>query len=1683
MDNISPDVLSTTKQALLTIRELKQRLAECERGPVGDIAIVSMACRFPRRSDSPEAFWNSLIEGRDEISEIPADRWELAAFYDENPEAVGKMYARHGVFLERLDLMDPEFFGISPREATWVDPQQRLLLETSWEALERAGWTPGKIGATTGVFVGWMHNDYQNEAGDSFLNLNPYIATGAAGSFLPGRLAYHLGLEGPSVAVDTACSSSLVALHLACQSVLTGDCERAIVGGVNAIVSPTTNILTCKLKALSPRGHSRAFDAEADGYLRGEGCGVIAIRRLADAERDGDPILGVIRGTAVGHNGHSSGLTVPNPRAQERVIRRALERARVTPELVRYLEAHGTGTELGDPIELQAAAAAYATKRNRENALLVGSVKTNIGHLEAAAGMAGLIKTILSFEHNQIAPQINFETPNPHIAWDQLPVKVVTEPTPWPANERRLAGVSAFGMSGTNAHVILEAPPRSRSNSASTNGRPRTTTIVPSTRETSPQLLVVSGKTEEALYESIARFRKYLEKTDATLADIAWTAGIGRSHFDHRAAIIADDNHAAAQLLEKLERGSSDPAAVLGQHRTPPKIALQFTGQGSQYLGMARQLYQSEPVFRSAIDECEQWLKQDREELLTTVLFEKEDLLNHTSWTQPAIFAVQMGLVKLLEQWGMIPDVVMGHSVGQYAAACTAGVMSWEDGIRLISERGRLIGNLPAGGGMLAVFAPRERIEEAIQSFPAISLAAFNGTHIVVSGPLDDLARLKDTLADQSIRSRQLQTSHAFHSALMDPVLGEFSSFANRFSFEPPQLPLVCNVTGEVLGPDARLDGGYWGRHIRAAVQYAESIDAVQELGCDIVLEIGPQAILTNMARANWRGEPTALFSALSREDEDQRSLLKCVGQLYVRGVAPDFEKLHGNAERERVVLPTYPFQRRRFWGPAKPRTAYAHIHTAHPLLGEKCQLAGLPNQTRYESFVEPDSPAWLPDHRVMDQSVLPGAALIEMALAITNGASLREIHFEQPLQPPSRTQVQTILTMDQERGGGQVEIYSSPDESPQWTRHLRVSVGEPANPPEDRLDLQTIENAFENTMEPAQFYEQMRELGLHYGPQFQTIQSLRFSDSAVLAKLSAQGDYPGYRIAPPLLDGALHSLAVGILASGEDSLFLPIGMDAFEWYAETDGELWCHGQWNETEGQVRSANIVLYDSEGRPVARVRNLKVRQINPDLVRQMNKSFRKQLAHELRWQPYRLPGTSDRKCQWLVVSPATANTDSLTTQLGESLRSRGHDLIEVTLGSDERDSKQRDWPVYSLDDPGPEAWSQIWREAERTIPGYRPAGVIWMPGKVSSVTESLDGLNQLQAISERNIAAFLPLLKALQHAGIRQLDGGFQWITTNAVAVAGPDETAAPHVEVSQSPFWGLGRVLAAEFPEYRSRLIDLDQAPADLADDDLQTLVDVLCNDTGEGQVAIRDGRYLVPRLEVVDKPNTSSPSLDVNTEASYLITGGLGKLGLEAARWLVSEGAKHLVLVSRREPDEAAQAIINTLKEQGAAIAIRSADLGAAEDVKDLLSQFGSEFPSLKGIIHAAGVLDDGLLIDQSWDRFRKVLAPKITGATLLHQFSQSMPLDFFVLYSSAASVLGSPGQSNYAMGNAYLDGLAAARRSAGLPALSVNWGPWEVGMADDEKVIKRMKLQGITPLPVDTAHETLANLLASRNV
>ncbi len=906
-----------------------------------DIAIIGMGCRFPG-ANSPEAFWQLLEQGGNAIGEIPRERWNVEDYFDRNADAPGKMYVRHGGFIESVDEFDAGFFGITPREAEELDPQQRLLLEVVWESLEQAGVAPTSLrGSEAGVFIGMSSDDHAtwSHNGNGLAELNAYRTLGTARSIAAGRIAYVLGLHGPVLQIDTACSSSLVAVYQACQSLQSGECHLAMAGGVNLMLSPATTIALCRLHALAPDGRCKTFDAAADGYVRGEGCGIVVLKRMADARRDGDPILACIRGAAINHDGASNGLTAPNGQAQEWLIRKALHKAKLDGRAIDYVEAHGTGTELGDPIELTALHRAYGDGRTAGNRLYVGSVKTNIGHLEAAAGIAGLIKVVLMLRHGHIARSLNFDKPNSHFAWNNLPLAVPTTTMPWPDSSRtgtlarpdpgdgqecpsygsqpRLAAVSAFGFSGTNAHLIVQA--------ADVLQCGTTLRVVNHDAERRATLLfTLSAASDESLKTLAKKYDDFIAAhPELSLADLCFSAATTRGHFKRRIAVVAASCDELRTKLRAFHTGS-DPTEVIGgistRHETADRsnLAFLFTGQGSQYAGMGRELYSTQPVFRAAIDRCAEILRDRLERPLTELLFGETttaaQMLDQTIYTQPALFALQFALVELWKSWGIEPSAVLGHSVGEYAAACAAGVFRLEAGLELVMTRGQLIQALPQTGEMAVVMATESQVAAAIQPFEGkISIAAINGPDtIVISGEREAVRQVTAKLRANGVDAEPLNTSNAGHSALMDPILPAFREAAARLDFAPPKVTIISNVTGRLAEAEMSC-GEYWVRHVRSPVQFADGINALAATGCHTFLEIGPNPNLLAMGMGCVKDRRNRWLPSLSKGRGDSDTMLHSLGELYVRGAEIDWRGFHAPFARTRVELPTYTFQRQRF--------------------------------------------------------------------------------------------------------------------------------------------------------------------------------------------------------------------------------------------------------------------------------------------------------------------------------------------------------------------------------------------------------------------------------------------------------------------------------------------------------------------------------------------------------------------------------------------------------------------------------------------------------------------------------------------------------------------------------------------------------------------------------------------------
>ncbi len=944
------------------------------------IAVVGMSCRLPGAA-SVDEYWRLILEGRCAVTEIPPSRWDVERYYDSDPDTPGKMSIRWGAFLNNVEEFDSMFFGITPREAARMDPQQRLLLEVAWEAFENAGLPSDRLaGTSTGVFVGIGGNDYAklpNEFENYLEFIDAHMGTGNALSVAANRISYILDLKGPSLAVDTACSSGLVAVHLAIQSLRSGECDAALAGAVNLILAPEVTIAFSKSRMLSPTGECRPFDAAANGYVRGEGCGLVVLKRLTDATRDGDEILAVIRGSAVNQDGRTSGITAPNSLSQAACIRAAAASAAIDPGQISYVEAHGTGTPLGDPIEFQSLTKLFPRRNSNEPSVHVSSVKANVGHTETVSGIAGLIKVMLMMKHGTIPAQALLGELNPNIDLTGTRLAIPREPVAW-SSESRIAGISSFGFGGTNSHVIVESV-----------AAPQQKSVVPAPAERPQHVMALSAKSPAALPALAASYADRLEALDdELLPDFCFSANTTRAHFNHRAALVV---HSKASLLERLRwiaDGKSSPKIRQGEVRvaTKPRIAFLFAGQGSQFVDMGKSLYHSHPVFRRELDACNEILRDHRELSLLDVMFPEngDSPLNETAYTQPAVFALNYALARLWKSWGVEPGLLLGHSVGEYVAACIAGVFSLEDGLKLIAKRAELMQQLPQDGTMAVIFAPRERVSEALSGYgDQVAIATANGPeNNVISGKAKLVEEVVAKFEKAGVGTQRLNVSHAFHSPLMDPMLDEFEVFAAGIQYSRPTIPIVANRTGEVV-ESADFDAAYWRDHIRHAVEFATGMEQLGKEGIHAFVEIGPSASLLGMGKRCLPKSQAAWIPSLRKGRDDWTTLFTAVADLYVLGVKMDWRGFDQPWRRQRLNLPNYPFQRVRTWimdDKSRGVMGGGRGPSLHPLMGSEMVTAF--ESKLYEARYSADNPKHLRDHQVQGSIVVPAAAYIEQGFA-----------------------------------------------------------------------------------------------------------------------------------------------------------------------------------------------------------------------------------------------------------------------------------------------------------------------------------------------------------------------------------------------------------------------------------------------------------------------------------------------------------------------------------------------------------------------------------------------------------------------------------------------------------------------------------------------------------------------------
>jgi acyl transferase domain-containing protein/NADPH:quinone reductase-like Zn-dependent oxidoreductase/acyl carrier protein len=2005
--------------------------------PADALAILGMACRLPGGVEDPDGLWQLVHDGVDATCEIPADRWDVERYYAPGRQQ-GKMYTRRGGFVTGLGQFDARFFGISGTEATSMDPQQRILLEVCWASLEDAGIAPDSLAGTrTGVFVGIATDDFLPTHRDVI----GFGGVGAHISIAAGRLSHYLDLRGPAIAVDTACSASLVALHLACQSLQRGECDLALVGGANAVVSPNQHLLLSDIGALSPDGRCKAFSASADGFGRAEGCGMIVLARHADARAARHRVRALVRATALNHDGHSSTLIAPSQEAQAALLREILAHTGLGPDDINYVETHGTGTAVGDPVEFEAMRAIFGGERVQM--LRLGAVKSNLGHLESAAGMAALIKSVLALERAEIPPNLHVDRINPRIDLCGTGTAVVTERVPWqrPPIGTRLVGVSGFGFAGTNAHALLQEHQEE--------------TMTPPDRDGSPRLLCLSARTDTALAEMARRYERHLrEHPSLDLADVCFTASAGRSHLEHRAAMVVGSREQALAALGQCARGEATDDVARGQRATDgsPRVAFLFTGQGAQYAGMGKSLYQREPVFREALDACAEALRAHLPRPLLEVMFasDDDDTIHETRYAQPALFSFEYALSRLWASWGIEPWAVLGHSVGELAAACVAGVMGLADGLALIAARGRLMQELPRNGTMVAVRAGFDEVREMLRGHAErISIAAVNGPRsTVISGERDAVAEVVAAFEQARVQARELRVSHAFHSALMEPMLDEFEAIARGIHGQPPRCLLISNLTGTALAEGQAPDASYWRRHVREPVLFEQGMRALAEAGVTAFLEIGPQPTLTAMARMFLDGGERAWISSIRPDRDESGQILAGAAALYAHGVDLDWAGFHRGRGGRKVALPTYPFERKRYWisSDRTKRQPDADAALLHPLLGRRLSaaLATIP----FLAELGPEAPAYLGDHRVHGMPVFPATAYIELALAAVRAVRgdgpclVRNLSLERALVLPegSRRRVQVLLAPAAE-GRFTFEIHSQAmeardgAESP-WHLHARGDVaplGAPESAGEGGLaapgDLRAWKQRLTEPTDVAAQYRELTDEGLEYGPAFQGLSEIWTAATApgealatVRLPQEAGEDAAAYLLHPALLDACLQAIAAArrSQATPHGDTYLPVGVDEIRFY-QSATEVLCHvGLVTTGHGAsgLISADIDVVDGQGRPVARLRGVRLQRVDRSALRRLAEIDVRDWFYELTWQklPAATASAEPTGGTWLLLADAGGTGRAVA----DALTRRGQRCIVVEPGIDATDPAAFDRIVAMAGEEG----------ALR--------GVMYL-GALDAHPMRATSAEVLASDAQRICAGALHLVQALGRAG--GAPPALVLVTRGAQHVLDGDCVAA-----AQASLWGLGRVIALEHPEYRCRLIDLDgssgeypgAAPGSASAAEADVLVSEIWRDGSESQVALRgdqrhgarltrarklgteaeerlprpagdsfaleterpgilealtlrpaprprpgageievevaaaglnfrdvmnamgaypggpeplggecagrvtalgdgvqgfavgdevvvgltrgafrrfaiaDARFVAHRPAWLDaaaavtlpvtfltavygldhlarmragervlihagaggvglaaiqlarragaeifatagsprkrdylrslgvdhvldsrslafadqiRAITGGRGVDIvlnslagefvtrsmsllgpggrfielgkvdildasavpagvayhhfdlgeecerdgtlwqkmfaellsgieagalrplprevyaieearsafrymaqgrhigklvltidSTEAprgqalharariaedgAYLVTGGLGGLGLEVARWLVEHGAGRVVLMSRKPASDELLARIRELAgPAGDRITVSQGDVSSAEDVERVLGAIApgndndgvaERAPGrplrLRGVVHAAGLVDDGTLARQRWDGFARVMAPKVLGGWHLHRLTRDLDLDFFVVFSSMTAMLGNAGQGNYAAANAFVDALMHYRRGLGLPGLALDWGVWrDVGMAaaDPARRLAPLQARGIDGIGPDEGMAAMEALLASRLV
>ena len=1569
-------------------------VVEPDRGSTDEpIAVIGLGCRFPGEIAGPESLWQFLREGRSAVGEVPPDRW--APFDDGSPMAAAALSrtTRWGSFLTEIDAFDAEFFEISPREAAKMDPQQRLLLEVAHEALEHAGILTDSLRHTqTGVFVGSCLGEYGYLASTDLSQVDAWTGTGGALSIIANRVSYFFDLRGPSVTVDTACSSSLVAVHLASQSLRTGESNLAIAAGVNLLLSPAVTRSFDQAQAMSPTGQCHAFDADADGFVRGEGCGVVVLKRLSDALRDGDTVLAVVRGSAVNQDGRSNGLMAPNPAAQIAVLRAAYSNAGVPPHEVDYVETHGTGTLLGDPIEARALGTVLGRARPDNAPLLIGAVKSNLGHLEAAAGIAGLIKAVLALQRAQIPANLNFHTPNPHIPFAKLQMKVVAEQQDWPQTGRpRRAGVSSFGFGGTNAHVVLEQAP------------------APSPIESGPEpvvsTLVISGKTPARIALTASILAEWMagEGAGVRLVDVAHTVNHHRTRYQSFAAVCARDRAQTIAGLRALAAG--EPAEGLVEPCENPRgsgTVFVYSGQGSQWAGMGRQLLADEPAFAAAVAELEPDFVAQVGFSLRDVLLEGEPVVG-IERIQPVLVGMQLALTALWRSYGVEPDAVIGHSMGEVTAAVVSGALSPADGLKVIATRSKLMSRLSGQGAMALLELGAAEAEKLVGQYPDVTVAVYAAPQqTVIAGPPEQVDAVIAAVDAQGLLARRVEVDVASHHPTVDPILAELRSALADLVPVAPTIPLISTV-GQTNGVQPALDADYWVVNLRNPVRFSQAVaTAFEEYGNHTFVEVSPHPLLTHAISETLTSASSSdrfvVTPAMKRGDDETLSVHTQLATLRVTDPT---------VERRRLTdIPRSPWLHEKYWLDQKP--AGQQLPDVHPLLGVHVEMPS-GREHVWQVDIKTETMPWLVDRQVQGQPVMSAAGFAEMALAAgrlalklpIDAVQVSALELEQPLVLDRQTRITTQLA--HEVDGNHVEIHANSGDG-SWSRyavasldetHADASAGQPDAAPGTEIEL---------------------------------------PDEAA--------DHPEYCIHPVLLDAALQQLAAAIPAPTDGSTdiqYLPVSVATIRVFGPIGRRARCHTDLAEHEAGGYHGRIVLRDDTGVLTAELTGIELRPVDP---RTMPLPL-EQKTFDTDWVASSVPEIDSAPSgSWLLLAEPGSGTASETTTL--------HAEFATRLSSPTR----RVISAELSDEAG------VLEAVAKTAadPDLPPAGVIVFLGQPSFDGTDFDGaLRRSQELIWAISAAAATIVDGWQGRLPRL------WLVTRNGLSVRDDEPGDPAIGALKGLIrnWRFpgeaARVLAGE-PDLSAALVDLGGSV------DLQNLVTSLMSElrspAADDVIAWRESTRYVERLSRATLDGSHRDAV-VRADGSYIVTGGLGGLGTVVTRWLVERGAGRLVLNGRSEPSDDQLKVLADLATSTEIVYV-SGDIASPEVADRLVAAAEQTGRLLRGVVHGAGVTGDGLVTALTREGMTRVWAPKVNGALRLHAATATRQLDWWVGFSSMATLLGLPGQLAYTTANAWLDALVAWRRASGLPATAINWGQWsDVGMS---RALTYSVLDPITP-------------------